>query len=248
MKKQQEDKIMGIKIFWAGDSTVAPNTYLTWPQTGIGQALGLYLKPEIQICNHAVNGRSTKSFIDEARLAAIYNVIAAGDYLFIQFGHNDEKREDPSRFTESFGEFMENLERYVNAARNKGALPVFITPLYRRLFTESKTLVENTHLDYPDAMKETGKRLDVPVIDLCASSRELIAKTPLTVSEKWFMNLQPGEYPSCQEGKVDNTHLTYTGAVIFAELVAEGLKSLGGRYEELLLEPENLRMPVKTEG
>lgn len=235
---------MGTRIFWAGDSTVAQNTYLTYPQTGIGQALGLYLKPEIQVCNHAVNGRSTKSFIDESRLAAIYNVITAGDYLFIQFGHNDEKREDLSRFTESFGEFMENLERYVNAARNKGAIPVFITPLCRRLFTEDGTL-KDTHLDYPEAMKETGKRLHVPVIDLCSSSRELIAKTPQNVSEKWFMNLQPGEYPSCPEGKMDNTHLTYGGAVVFAELVAEGLKSLGGRYEELLLEPENLRMPVK---
>ena len=236
---------METRIFWAGDSTVAQNTYLTYPQTGIGQAMGLYLRPGVVVCNHAINGRSTKSFMDESRLAAIYDIIEAGDYLFIQFGHNDEKREDPARFTESFGEFMENLERFVNVARNKGANPVFITPLYRRLFSEDGILMENTHLDYPDAMKETGRRLNVPVIDLCSMSEDLLKKTPLSVSEKWFMNLQPGEYPSCEAGKVDNTHLTWHGAVIFAELVAEGLKKLGGDYAGLLLEPEKLRRPVK---
>lgn len=236
---------MEIRIFWAGDSTVAQNYYLTYPQTGIGQAMGLFLRPGVVVRNHAVNGRSTKSFIDESRLAAIYDEIEAGDYLFIQFGHNDEKREDPTRFTESFGEFMENLERYVNVARNKGANPVFITPLYRRLFSEDGTLNEKVHLDYPEAMKESGRRLNVPVIDLCSMSEELLKKTPASVSEKWFMNLEPGKYPSCEEGKVDNTHLTWHGAVIFAELVAEGLKALGGDYEGLLLEPENLRLPVK---
>lgn len=221
---------METRIFWAGDSTVAQNTYLTYPQTGIGQVFGLYLKPEIRVCNHAVNGRSTKSFIDESRLAAIYNNIAGGDYLFVQFGHNDEKREDPSRFTESFGEYAENLERFVNAANNKGAISVFITPLYRRLFAENGALEENVHFNYPDAMMETGTRLDVPVIDLCGLSKELIENTPLSVSETWFMR--------------DNTHLTYMGAVVFAGLVAKGLKSLGGRYEDLLLEPEILRIPV----
>ena len=84
------------RIFWAADSTVQTNDYTTYPQTGIGQVFPLFVKPEYQVSNHAKNGRSTKSFMDEGRLKAIEEKIGAGDFLFIQFGHNDEKKEDPT--------------------------------------------------------------------------------------------------------------------------------------------------------
>ncbi|MDE7018469.1 MAG: GDSL family lipase, partial [Lachnospiraceae bacterium] len=96
-------------IFWAGDSTVQYNGIMTYPQTGIGQVLHLFLKPEVKVENHAKNGRSTKSFIDESRLPAIYDKISEGDFFFIQFGHNDEKKEDPDRYTEPFSDYMVNL-------------------------------------------------------------------------------------------------------------------------------------------
>ena len=113
-------------IFWAGDSTAASNKYVTFPQTGIAQAFDRYTRTDVVVCNHAFNGRSTKSFIDESRLAPIYNDITKGDFLFIQFGHNDEKINDPSRYTDPHGEYIVNLGKFVNVARNKGAYPLFI--------------------------------------------------------------------------------------------------------------------------
>ncbi len=228
------------KIYWAADSTVKENNYTTFPQTGIGQGLRLYLKQDISICNHAENGRSTKSFIDELRLAAIEKDIREGDFLFIQFGHNDEKREDPNRFTEAFGEYQENLERFVNAARNRKAYPVFITPLTRRLFADDNHLKDAIHESYPEAMSQVAKRLDVPLIDLYTMSRELIESIGQEKSKSYFMNLKPGDYKNYPDGLEDNTHLQYDGAVAFAGLVAQGLKRLGGIYGNLLLDPENL--------
>ncbi|MBQ9135370.1 MAG: rhamnogalacturonan acetylesterase [Lachnospiraceae bacterium] len=224
------------RIYWAGDSTVQTNTIETYPQTGIGQVMSLYLKEGITVCNHAKNGRSTKSFLDEGRLEAIDEVIAEGDYLFIQFGHNDEKNEDPTRYTEPFSTYMENLKIFIDTARKHGAKPVLITPLERRCFVEEKHLGIGAHSDYVAAMKQTAAQQNVPLVDLYSYSRAELKKAGPQGSIKWFMHLAPGEYASCPEGKVDNTHLKYEGAVTFAGLIAKGLYELGGEYRELLLE------------
>lgn len=222
-------------IYWAGDSTVQYNNILTYPQTGIGQVFGMFLKPEVRISNHAKNGRSTKSFIDESRLVEIYDRITEGDFLFIQFGHNDEKKQDPDRYTEPFSEYMANLEKFVNVARNKKAWPVFITPLERRCFVDGGRLGAGEHTDYVAAMKQSAENLDVPLIDLCGMSREELLKAGEDKSRDWYMHLPKGVYPCHMEGLADNTHLRYEGAVIFAGCIARGLKELGGRYRDLLL-------------
>ena len=118
-----------IHIFWAGYSTVATNKASPFPQTGIGQAFDRYTAMDVAVCNYAVNGRSTKSFIDESRLATIYDEITKGDFLFIQFGHNDEKKNDQSRYTDPHGEFIVNLGKFVNVARNKGHFR-YLSPLW----------------------------------------------------------------------------------------------------------------------
>ena len=224
------------RIYWAGDSTVQTNNITTYPQTGIGQVMSLYLKEGITVCNHAKNGRSTKSFLDEGRLEAIDAAIAEGDYLFIQFGHNDEKNEDPTRYTEPFSTYMENLKIFIDTARKHGAKPVLITPLERRCFVEEKHLGIGAHSDYVAAMKQIAAQQNVPLVDLYSYSRAELKKAGPKGSVKWFMHLAPGEYASCPEGKVDNTHLKYEGAVTFAGLIAKGLYELGGEYRELLLE------------
>ena len=224
------------RIYWAGDSTVQTNTITTYPQTGIGQVMSLYLKEGITVCNHAKNGRSTKSFLDEGRLEAIDAAITEGDYLFIQFGHNDEKNEDPTRYTEPFSTYMENLKIFIDTARRHGAKPVLITPLERRCFVEEKHLGIGAHSDYVAAMKQSAAQQNVPLVDLYSYSRAELKKAGPEDSVKWFMHLAPGEYASCPEGKVDNTHLKYEGAVTFAGLIAKGLYELGGEYRELLLE------------
>ena len=98
-------------------NAVACNKFATYPQTGIAQAFDRYTAGDVVIYNHAVNGRSTKSFIDESRLATIYDEITKDDFLFIQFGHNDEKINDPLRYTDPHDEFVTNLGKFVNVAR-----------------------------------------------------------------------------------------------------------------------------------
>lgn len=225
-------------IFWAADSTVQYNDITTYPQTGIGQVMHLYLKPEVKISNHAKNGRSTKSFIDESRMVPIYDQITEGDFLFIQFGHNDEKINDPTRYTEPKGEYMVNLGKFINVARNKKAYPVLITPLERRCFVEEYKLGPGEHLEYVTAMKKVAEELEVPLIDLYSMSREAMEAAGMDKTTEWYMHLEEGAYPNYPEGKTDNTHLRYAGAVRYAGCIAKGLKELGGIYKELLLETE----------
>ena len=224
------------RIYYAADSIVAQKNIYTYPETGIGQMLPLYLKRTVRIQNHAENGRSTKSFIDESRLASIYQDIREGDFLFIQFGHNDEKQADPNRYTEAFGDYQANLEKFVNVARNRKAYPVLITPLCRRQFDENG-LLQETHGDYPEAMRCLANRLDVPLIDLSALSFAVVSNAGDEASKKWFMNFSAGEYPNYPDGKEDNTHLRPDGAMLFAGIIAKELKKLGGIYADLLLDP-----------
>jgi len=226
---------MATKIFWTGDSTVKENDFTTYPQTGIGQGMKLFLKKEILLCNHAENGRSTKSFIDEFRLAKVYEEIREGDFLWIQFGHNDSKIEDPSRYCEAFGEYQENLERFVNVARNRKAHPILITPLCRRWFEKEHQLHDSIHGDYPHAMIEVAIILNVPCINLYQLSRQLLEHLGSEKSKHLFMNIAPAEFNNYRDGLEDNTHLRYEGAVVFAELIAKELKELGGIYQELLI-------------
>ncbi|MCD8038506.1 MAG: rhamnogalacturonan acetylesterase [Lachnospiraceae bacterium] len=213
------------KIFWAGDSTVQNNTLATYPQTGIGQVFPMYVREGVFVLNYAKNGRSTKSFMDEGRLDAIDRELGEGDFLFIQFGHNDEKVQDLARYTEPFSTYVKNLETYIDTARRHGAYPVLITPIERRLFDEKGMLIESAHTDYVDAMKQTAKKNNVPLVDLFSESRAVLERAGEEKSRKWYMFF--GE-------KKDNTHLRYDGALMYAGFIAEGLRGLGGIYAALI--------------
>lgn len=220
-------------IFWAGDSTVKQNSIATYPQTGIGQEFSRYLRrPDVMVQNHAENGRSTKSFIDEGRLAPIYDRITAGDFLFIQFGHNDEKIDDPARYTDPETEFPDYLERYVNVARNKGAYPVIITPLTR--YGRNAPGVRFTHDRWAASARRVAERLDVALIDLTAMSEKLVDELGERACTEYYMNLPAGVYPHFPDGLKDNTHLQPAGAILFGSLIAKGLHALGGVYAALL--------------
>lgn len=228
-----------MRVFYAGDSTAQTNDIYTYPQTGMGQVLGLYLKPDIKVENFAKNGRSTKSFIDEGRLARIDARIESNDIMLIQFGHNDEKSEDETRYTTPHGTFIENLGTMIDVARSHGAYPVLISPLARRCFDESGVLGPSAHTEYVEGMKEASAKYDVPFIDLTAMSRAKLIEAGPEETTTWYMHLKAGEYESCPEGKIDNTHLKYKGAVIYAGLVARGLRELGGRYADILADKES---------
>ena len=220
-------------IYWAGDSTVKQNSIATYPQTGIGQEFIRYIRLlDVQLQNHAENGRSTKSFIDEGRLAAIYDRITAGDFLFIQFGHNDEKPEDPTRYADPDSGFPENLEKFVNVARNKGAYPVIITPLTR--YNRNNPGAKYTHDRWAESARKTASRLGVALIDLTAMSEQLVDAMGEEARLNYYMNIPAGAYPNYPNGLADNTHLQPAGARAFAGLIARGLYELGGVYAALL--------------
>lgn len=226
------------RIFWAGDSTVQTNKINTYPQTGIGQVMPLYLKEGIEVCNYGKNGRSTKSFMDEGRLDAIDRKIGEGDFLFIQFGHNDEKSQDPLRYTIPGSTFDENLRTFIRVAMGHGAHPVLITPLERRCFDETGVLGPGAHGEYVEAIRSVAAQENVPLVDLYAMSREVMNEAGADKTIEWFMNVEPNVYPSCPEGKKDNTHLKYAGAVTFAGLIAKGLRQCGGIYKDLLFDAD----------
>ncbi|MCR5304763.1 MAG: rhamnogalacturonan acetylesterase [Lachnospiraceae bacterium] len=235
-------------IQWAGDSICTTNKYKTFPQTGIAQAFDRYTKGDVVIYNHSINGRSTKSFIDQNRLAVIYDELSSGEFLFIQFGHNDEKKADPLRYTEPQGEYRDNLAKFVNVARDRAAYPLFITPLERRHFKENGEIeTPSQHEAYVRAMKDTAAELEVPLVDLFTMSRNFLIKTGDEASKKYFMNLAPGEVEWCPEGKQDDSHLKYEGAMLFGKMVAEGLLQVGGVYADLIADPDALRASMDIE-
>lgn len=220
------------KLIWVGDSTVAFNGVDTYPQTGIGQEFDRYLKREYVVLDFAKNGASSKSFYDAGRFEPAKEMMEEGDFLFIQFGHNDEKPKE-DRHTDPDTTYQEYLMRYVSAAREKGAIPVLITPLSRRLFQENGT-IKNSHGAYPAAVKALAEREHLAVIDLTEKSRILYEKTGDLESRKWFMYFPAGTYENYEKDMTDNTHLHYEGAIKMAGLVAEGLKELGGIYADML--------------
>ncbi len=224
------------KIFWAGDSTVQTNDYSTFPQTGIGQVFPIFLKEGYQVENHAKNGRSTKSFLDEGRFKAIEQRIDEGDFLFIQFGHNDEKKEDPARYTDPASSYRENLQLFVETARSRKAYPVLITPLERRCFEDGGELGQGAHGEYVAAMKQAARDWDVALVDLHGMSRTALQEAQELKSRSWYMYFEQGEYDEHPEESRDNTHLRYAGAVKFAGMIARGLQELGGIYGEMIID------------
>lgn len=212
----------GYRVFLAGDSTMSDYDASLAPRAGWGQVLGELLPPGVAVRNHAASGRSTKSFIDEGRLAAIEAELAPGDWLLIQFGHNDQKP-DEARRTEPYGSYQDNLRLYIETARRKGAFPVLITPVQRRRFDASGSL-EDTHGDYPAAMREQAYEAGVPLIDLTALSRERFEALGEERTKDVFLWLQPGEHPNYPDGVQDNTHFSENGAKEVARLVWQELR------------------------
>ncbi len=220
-------------IFWAGDSTVRQNSIHTYPQTGIGQVFDRFTRRyQVEIANYAENGRSTKSFLEDGRLAPICHRIQKGDFLFIQFGHNVQNGDEPARYAPADTTYTENLRKFIDAARSREAVPVLITPLTRCNFHD---LPEGQqHGPWADAMRRLARELDVALIDLTRMSEELVDSYGPAAAAGLYMTLPAGKYPHFPDGLTDRTHLQPLGAMTFGALVAKGLYQLGGVYADLL--------------
>jgi len=213
-------------LFLAGDSTMADQPPDVHPLTGWGQMLRLFVPPDIKVANHAMSGRSTLSFIHEGRLDAIMREAAPNDCLLVQFGHNDEKIEDPSRYTDPEVMYPAMLRRYIEAARSRGMSVVLATPVQRRTFAADGTLHES-HGAYPDAVRKLAAEEGVPLLDLAAKTKELYERLGPEASKSLFVHAKPGELPNYPDGAEDNTHFSERGALRVAEIAAEGLAALG---------------------
>lgn len=207
-----------ISIHLIGDSTMSIKKEEGRPETGWGEMLRQFFNEKVQVKNHAMNGRSTKSFIDEGRWQSVYDSLKQGDYVFIQFGHNDQKFKDPNRYTNPTTMYKQNLIRYITETKEKGANPVLLTSIVRRNFNEYGTLID-THGEYPDAMREVARDYDVPLIDLQLLSEQLVLSMGESESQSLFLIIEPGEHENYPEGRYDNTHLKKKGAHEISQLV-----------------------------
>ncbi|MDE6046813.1 MAG: rhamnogalacturonan acetylesterase, partial [Alistipes sp.] len=182
-----------LRIYLIGDSTCATKKLDKQnPERGWGHMFQPLFDEAVLVENHAVNGRSTKSFRDEGRWERVYDKLQPGDYVFIQFGHNDQKINDSTRYSSPV-QYAENLRRYVREAREKGAQPVLLTPIVRRHFVDG--VLTDTHGDYPAAMRRVAEEENVPLLDMEPLTREWVASLGDEASKACFMWVAPGTCP-----------------------------------------------------
>ncbi|KAB8137590.1 rhamnogalacturonan acetylesterase [Gracilibacillus oryzae] len=213
-----------VQLFLAGDSTMSHYEPSAYPRMGWGQALPSFLNDRLTVKNHAASGRSTKSFIEEGRWSDMEKEFQEGDYVLIQFGHNDEKP-DEARATKPFTTYQENLTFFINRARAAKVTPILLTSIARRHFDQDGNLLE-THGDYPRAMREVGITEGVVCIDMLDKTREALMELGPARSKDWFMWLEPDHYIGYPNGEQDDTHLKDIGAHAHANIFVQELERL----------------------
>lgn len=231
-------------MYLIGDSTVADYSLekdfqtKRYPVTGWGQVFQHFLRSDnlnqvkhlikgdsALVDDRAKGGRSTRTFFEEGRWAEVYRQLKKNDVVMIQFGHNDAAVDKPERYVNLTG-YKEYLRLYVNQTREKGGIPILLTPVARN-YPWKEGRLQNVHGEYPQAVKEVAKELAVPLIDLNELSMASFSqKGQEYVSSHYFMNLPAGKYIAYPEGQKDNTHFQPEGATEVARLVFEAMKGL----------------------
>lgn len=225
-----------IKIFIAGDSTASIKETKAFPETGWGMPFVYFWDSSVTVVNKAKNGRSTSSFRKEGLWQQILDESGEGDYVFIQFGHNDEVPTKKTYTTEA--EFKNNLKQYVAEARQKKMIPVLLTPMARRKFDSTGTIV-GTHDVYAQITRDVANEEKVALFDMDKLTQNLYQQFGVESSKLLFLQLKPGEHPNYPDGKEDNTHFSELGARLVAQLV---LNEIINQVPELA---ERIFKPVK---
>ena len=205
-----QDKIV---LRLMGDSTMADKD-LSYenPERGWGQRLKSHVDTNVVVANYAQNGRSTKSVQTLGIWDEVKKDLKAGEYLFIQFGHNDSKESDTTRYAAPFGAYQDNLRIFIDHALKVGAKPVLFTPVSRRWFDDNGNLKVNCHGDYPEAVMQVAREYGLPLIDANRITQDWLMGLGDEPSRQYYMWIEKGVNPKHPDGKVDNTHTNVAGA------------------------------------
>ncbi|MCF6286973.1 MAG: rhamnogalacturonan acetylesterase [Candidatus Hydrogenedentes bacterium] len=211
-------------LYVIGDSTAAAYSMSRYPLFGWAQVLQHYFDAsKLRVADRAISGRSSKSFYDAGSWTPIRELLQPGDYVFIQFGHNDQKKDDPKRYTEPTTTYTEYLKRYVDETRSAGATPILLTPINRNSWETPKKLRDSLG-GYPDAVRKLAKSERVPLIDLHKRTARLYRKLGQERTTRLFIYLPPGLYPAYPDGRPDNTHLQERGAYTISGLAIKAIR------------------------
>lgn len=233
-------------------------------ERGWGQMLSLMLQGPVKVSNHAVNGQSTKSFIDSGRWDEMMSGVKKGDYVIIQFGHNDEKIKNPDRYSTPGSSFDDNLTKMVKDVKKKGATPILMNSIVRRNFPSDKmdntkdvsdheagptnvdpkkegTILVDTHGAYLQSPKDVAKKQKVTFIDMNAATHNLVQYLGTEKSKALYMWIPEGKYKFCPKGKIDNTHLNIYGGTVLARIAADSLAQRVPALAKFVIPKENAR-------
>lgn len=210
-----------ITLWLCGDSTMSIKDPKAWPETGWGMPFVHFWDSTVRVVNMAKNGRSTRSFREEGIWKQVMEGAGTGDYIFIQFGHNDEVPTKKTYTTET--DFRNNLKQFVAESKDKKAIPVLLTPMTRRKFDSSGN-VEGTHEVYAQITRDVAKEEKVLLLDMDRISQALLQQFGERHSKLLFLHLRPGEHPNYPDGKEDNTHFNELGARLLAQLVLKEIR------------------------
>ena len=221
-------------LWLIGDSTMSVKDVKAYPETGWGMPFVFFWDSTIAVDNRAKNGRSTRSFMEEGLWKPVMEQMQEGDYVFIQFGHNDEVPTKKTYTKED--EFKTLLKKYIADTRSKKANPILLTPVARRKF-DSTGHIQETHAVYAQIVRDVAKEENVPMIDLAEKAKTLYQQMGRDVSKYLFNYLLPGEHPNYPEGKEDDTHFSELGARRIAEIVLAEIKNLKLELADRAIKP-----------
>jgi lysophospholipase L1-like esterase len=221
--------------FWlCGDSTMSIKDKKAYPETGWGMPFVFFWDSTVTVENLARNGRGTSSFRNEGTWKQVMDRAKEGDYVVVQFGHNDEVPTKETYTNET--EFKKNLKQYVEEARSKKVIPLLLTPMARRKF-DSTGKIAGTHDVYSQIVRDVAKEEKVVVFDMDKLTQQLYQEFGVENSKLLFLHLKPGEHPNYPDGKEDNTHFSELGARLVAQLVLKEIKSQIPELADRIVKP-----------
>ncbi len=221
-----------VTLHLVGDSTMSDKSMLSYPERGWGQLLPEFMLPTLIVKNHAANGRSTKRFVDEGRWAMLMSELSKGDFVVIQFGHNDQKEKDPTRFADAKVAYPQYLTRFIADVRAKGANVLIASSICRRHF-DNEGHVKRTLTEYAAAAKHVAQQTDTPFVPMNALTCDFLTHIGEAKSHDYFIKVPGDLYARYPDGKTDNTHLNVVGAAKVAQLFVREITASGhplGRY------------------